>query len=183
VRRYGSKINRLCEWVDSVALFTKKTTSLSTEAPGEPFVAQYLHAARDLLDRLALDQMLAPYPADRLYYQHPPPPTSTEAGSPEFGVPIPPLRGSIGANSQTDGSQDWMPERTFMAARPETASSCSHPRTFDTKSVHQPVESAECRPINGRGLRHLAQHISDSSAAFANPNRQEQQSWREFIGA
>jgi len=39
----------------------------------------------------------------------------------------------------------------------------------DAKPVHQPAESAECRPINGRRLRHLAGHIGDPFAEFATP--------------
>ena len=54
-------------------------------------VARYLQVARDLLDRLALDQMLASYPADRLHNQHPPPPTSYRSRQPSR----PRFRGSI----------------------------------------------------------------------------------------
>ncbi len=39
-------------------------------------VARHLQVTRDLLDRLAPDEVLASDPADRLHNQHPPPPTS-----------------------------------------------------------------------------------------------------------
>src|SRR6516162_3859402 len=65
-------------------------------------IARDLQVTGDLLDRLALDQMLAPYPADRLHNQHPPPPARNKAGSPavqdsggQFWTPIPRLRGQI----------------------------------------------------------------------------------------
>ena len=42
-------------------------------------VARQLQVARDLPDRLALNEMLAPYPTDRLHNQHPPPPASRQS--------------------------------------------------------------------------------------------------------
>ena len=46
-------------------------------------VARDLQVAGDLLDRLALDQMLPPYPADRLHNQHPrrPPAVKTDSAT------------------------------------------------------------------------------------------------------
>src|ERR1700758_3057519 len=54
-------------------------------------VARSLQVARDLLDRPALDQMLASDPADRLHNQHSPPPTSNRSGQPTSHT----FRGSI----------------------------------------------------------------------------------------
>ena len=54
-------------------------------------VARYLQGAGDLLDRLPFDQMFAPYPADRLHNQHPPPPASNQSRQPSRPV----SRGSI----------------------------------------------------------------------------------------
>ena len=38
--------------------------------------------ARDLLDRLALDEVLTPYPINRLHNQRPPPPASRQSRQP-----------------------------------------------------------------------------------------------------
>ena len=54
-------------------------------------VARKMQGPRDLLDRLPLAQMLAPYPPDRLHNQHPPPPASRQSGQttkPEIGGSI-----------------------------------------------------------------------------------------------
>src|SRR5208283_1150365 len=54
-------------------------------------VARQMQAPRDLLDRLPLAQMLAPYPTDRLHNQHPPPPASRQSRQttkPEIGGSI-----------------------------------------------------------------------------------------------
>jgi hypothetical protein len=68
-------------------------------------VAGHLQGAGDLLDRLALDKMLAPYPTDRLHNQHPPRPLRDKAGrrpnrisGGQFWTPIPRL---IGGQSST----------------------------------------------------------------------------------
>src|SRR5208282_3869311 len=45
-------------------------------------IARQMQAPRDLLDRLPLAQMLAPYPTDRLHNQHPPPPASRQSRQP-----------------------------------------------------------------------------------------------------
>src|SRR5271157_920701 len=45
-------------------------------------VARQMQGPRDLLDRLPLAQMLAPYPTDRLHNQHPPPPASRQSRQP-----------------------------------------------------------------------------------------------------
>src|SRR5271165_3864774 len=45
-------------------------------------VARQMEGPRDLLDRLPLVQMLAPYPTDRLHNQHPPPPASRQSRQP-----------------------------------------------------------------------------------------------------
>ena len=50
--------------------------NLPNRVAGQPQVAG------DLLDRLALDKMLAPYPTDRLHNQHPPPPASRQSRQP-----------------------------------------------------------------------------------------------------
>ena len=62
---------------------------------------RYVQVARDLFDRLPLDQMLTSYPADRLHNQHPPPPTSNRSrqhtshnSGGQFWTPIPRLTGS-----------------------------------------------------------------------------------------
>src|SRR5208282_3110263 len=54
-------------------------------------VARQMQGPRDLLDRLPLAQMLAPYPTDRLHNQHPPPPASRQSRQttkPEIGGSI-----------------------------------------------------------------------------------------------
>lgn len=65
-------------------------------------VPRYLQVPGDLLDRLALDEMLAPYPGNRLHDQHLRPPAllrSRQRNRPtlggQFWTPIPRLRGSI----------------------------------------------------------------------------------------
>ncbi len=45
-------------------------------------IARQMQGPRDLLDRLPLAQMLAPYPSDRLHNQHPPPPASRQSRQP-----------------------------------------------------------------------------------------------------
>src|SRR5271157_2461771 len=54
-------------------------------------VARQLQVASDLPDRLALNEMLAPYPTDRLHNQHPPPPASRQSRQPNKSE----IRGSI----------------------------------------------------------------------------------------
>jgi hypothetical protein len=53
-----------------------RAQNLTNRIAGQPQVAC------DLLDRLALDKILAPYPTDPLHNQHPPPPASCQSRQP-----------------------------------------------------------------------------------------------------
>jgi hypothetical protein len=53
-----------------------RAQDLTNRIAGQPQVAC------DLLDRLALDKILAPYPTDRRHNQHPPPPASCQSRQP-----------------------------------------------------------------------------------------------------
>src|SRR5271165_1175667 len=88
-------------------------------------IARDLQVTGDLLDRLALDQMLAPYPADRLHNQHPPPPARNKAGSPavqdsggQFWTPIPRLRGQICTPKHTQAANRSRTTATSAKAIP-----------------------------------------------------------------
>jgi hypothetical protein len=82
-----------------------------------------VQVARDLSDRLALDQMLTSYPADRLHNQHPPPPTSNRSRQPtgqisggQFWTPIPRLRGSK-LHAETQAAASMFERRSLDARR------------------------------------------------------------------
>jgi hypothetical protein len=63
-----------------LAVIRKRCLPRSQDPPHS--VARQMQGPRDLLDRLPLAQMLAPYPSDRLHNQHPPPPAPRQSRQP-----------------------------------------------------------------------------------------------------